>query len=229
MRSLIKKELKIQFSSPVAAVVTALFLFLTGMAFSAGLIQPTPTHLPEASLRGIVYFMAVVLLFLCPLLTMRTLAEERHQGTIEILKTAPLTDRQIVLGKFFGIVILLALMLALTAEYPIFLALTGDPDPGPLILSYLGLFLLGAANCSVGLLASALTRNQIVAALVNFVLLLTLWFLPDLLGPVGEALSPVEHIHNFSLGVIDLKDLLYYLFFTAAFLLITIQKLEAER
>jgi len=121
MLSLIKKELRIQFSSPIAPVVLALFLFLTGFAFTASLTQVTPTHLPEASLRGTVYFMAVVLVFLCPLLTMRTLAEERRQGTMELLKTAPLTDLQIVLGKFLAVFIFIAILLALTVEFPIFL------------------------------------------------------------------------------------------------------------
>ena len=96
MFSLIKKEWTVLFASPVATVSTALFLFLTGFAFTANMTQVTPDHLPEASLRGIVYFIAVVLLFLSPLLTMRSFAEERRQGTIELLKTAPLTDRQIV-------------------------------------------------------------------------------------------------------------------------------------
>ncbi|QQR81893.1 MAG: ABC transporter permease [Deltaproteobacteria bacterium] len=150
MKALIKKELKIIFASPIFAIVSALFLFLTGFAFTASMTQLTPQKLPEASVRGIVYFMAVILLFISPFLTMRSFAEERKAGTLEFLRTSPLSDLDLVLGKFLGVLSLLILILILTLEFPIFIFMMGKPDVGVMILSYAGLFLLGASFFSYG-------------------------------------------------------------------------------
>ncbi|MBI1909606.1 MAG: ABC transporter permease [Deltaproteobacteria bacterium] len=227
--ALIKKDFRSYFNSPIGLVAIALFLFITGFAFTAHLTQVNPHNLPEASLRGILYFMAVILLFICPFLSMRGFAEERKSGTIELLKTAPLTDTELVFGKYLASLFFLFLLLLATVEYPLILLVTGAPDKGPLFLSYLGLFLVGASFLAAGLFASSLTRSQMMAAVVTFVLLLTLWFLADVGGEIGEKISLISHLQSFSLGVFDLADIVYYLFFIAFFLFLTIRNLESER
>lgn len=229
MWPLIKKELRVQFSSPIAAVVIALFLFITGFAFTAHMTQPSVHQLPEASMRGMIYFMAVMLLFLTPLMTMRTFAEERKMGTIELLKTSPITDRAIVLGKFLSIWILYLLLLLLTLEYPILILMSGEPDIGPMLLCYLGLLLMGGAFIAAGIFCSLITRNQLIAAVLTFVLLLTLWFLGETGGDLGEKISVAHHLESFSLGVLDLGDLGYYLLFTFLFLFLSVRILNSER
>lgn len=229
MRSLLKKELKTYLASPLAAVLSALFLFLTGFVFTAHLTQVSPYNLPEASLRGMMYFMAIVLLFLSPLITMKSFAEERKTGTMELLKTSPISDLQMVMGKFLSAWILCLILLALTVEFPIFLLLTGEPDIGPLLLSYLGLLLMGGGFLAAGLFCSALTKNQMSAALLAFVLLLVLWFLAEVGGPVGEKISVIGHLESFGVGVLDTTDVVYYLLFIFIFLFLTVRTLEAER
>ncbi|MBI2082111.1 MAG: ABC transporter permease [Deltaproteobacteria bacterium] len=229
MWSLLKKELKIHIASPVAAVTFALFLFLTGFAFTAHMTEPSPQNLPEASMRGMTYFMAVIFVFLTPLLTMRGFAEERKIGTIELLKTSPLSDRAIVFGKYFSVWILYAALLFLTLEYPIFILLSGEPDPGPLTLSYLGLLLMGGAFLAAGIFCSVVTQSQVIAAVFSFVLLLTLWFLGEVGGVLGEKISVSSHLESFSIGVLDLGDISYYLLFTFLFLFLTVRYLRAEK
>lgn len=229
MRSLIKKELKTMIATPVAAVAVALFLFLTGFAFTAQLTQASPRNLPEASMRGMIYFMAVVLLFITPFFTMKSFAEERSRGTMELLKTAPLTDFEIVFGKFLSGWICLGILLLLTFEYPIFLWIVGKPDFGPMLLSYLGLWLMTGAFLAAGLFCSVLTSSQMIASILSFVFLLTLWFLAEIGNPFLEKLSVSRHLESFSVGVLDLGDLAYYLLFIFALLFLTIRTLEAER
>lgn len=229
MFALLKKEILSHFASPIFAVTAALFLFLTGFAFTASVTQPSPTHLPEASIRGMMYFMSVILLFISPFLTMRTFSEERKTGTLELLKTAPLTDLQIVLAKYLGVLFLLATLLGITLEYPLWIAWCGDPDTGPMILSYIGLFLLGASTLAIGLFMSALTKSQMVAALLTFVVTITLWFLGDTAGSLGEKISIIQHIESFSVGILDTGDVAYYLLVIFVFLFLTFRVLEAER
>ena len=229
MWALIKKELKCQVASPILAVGLALFLFLTGFAFTAHVTQATPQNLPEASMRGMIYFMSVILLFITPFLTMRLFAEENRNGTMELLKTSPLTDLQIVLGKFIGALLLLLIFLVATLEYPIFILIMGKPEVAPMLLCYLGLFLLGASFISLGIFASVLTKNQVIAAILTFVPLLTLWFLSDVGGILGEKVSLITHLQSFGVGVLNSVDLFYYLAFISFFIFLTVRYLEAER
>lgn len=229
MFALIKKEILIQFSSPIFAVVSALFLFLTGIVFTAHVTQVLPDQLPEASIRGMIYFMAIILLFVAPLLSMRSFAEERRSGTLELLKTSPLTDCQILMAKYFGLIFLVVLFLLLTIEFPIFIFLSGHPDVAPMILSYLGLFLLCASFLAIGIFTSILARNQIVAAMISFVIIITLWFLGEIGGTLGQKLSLLEHLHSFSLGVLDAADFAYFIFVILLFLFFSLQILKSER
>lgn len=229
MGALLKKELKSQLFSPILAVGLALFLFLTGFAFTTHVTQSTSQNLPEASMRGMIYFMAVILLFICPFLSMRVFSEEIKSGTMELLKTCPLSDFQIALGKYLASLVVLGIFLAATLEYPLFILMVGNPEGLPMVFCYLGLFLLGASFLALGFFASALTKNQVIAAILTFVPLLTLWFLGDVGGEIGEEVALINHLQSFSLGVLDSSDLFYYLAFISFFLLLTVRYLEAER
>lgn len=226
-----RKELSTYFVSPVAYVVTAAFLVLMGYFFSLILF-----YTREASMRGLFFNMAIILLLVSPALTMRLLAEEQRMGTIELLLTAPVRDWEVVLGKFLAGVAFFLTMLVLTGFYPLILLRFGNPDLGPILGGYLGIFLLGSAFMAVGVFASSLTQNQIVAAIVGFGLLLILW-LSDAAGglvggPVGDflnALSLANHFDDFTKGIVDSVHLIYYLSVIVAFLFLATRMLETRR
>jgi ABC-2 type transport system permease protein len=148
---------------------------------------------------------------------------------MELLKTSPITDLQIVLAKYLGALTMLVLLLVLTLEYPLFIILCGHPDKGPMLLSYLGLFLLGASYLAIGIFTSAITNSQMIAAIVAFVISIMLWFVGDSAGPIGEKISIIQHIQSFSIGVLDTADLGYYLLMIFIFIFLTWRVLEAER
>jgi ABC-2 type transport system permease protein len=173
--------------------------------------------------------MSMFLLFMCPFLTVKSFAEERQLGTMELLKTAPITDLQIVVAKYIAILALLSLSLLLTVEYPIIIYSFGDPDPWPIFLSYVGLFLLGGSFSAVGVFMSVLTQHQMLAASLTVVLKNKLWFLSGWGGSLGKRISPLGHVESFAFGVLDSSDLTYYLLAICFFLFLTLTVLEAER
>jgi ABC-2 type transport system permease protein len=226
-----RRELQSYFVSPVAYVVSALFLLISGFLFS--LILGISN---EASMRPLFGNFAVIFLFIVPALTMRLLAEEQRTGTMELMLTAPVRDSELVLGKFLGVLLLLLIMLAITLVYPGILVLAGNPDRGPILAGYLGVILQAAALLSIGLLASSLTQNQIIAALLTFVVLLILWladalgnFTQGRIGDLFRFLSITKHFDEFPRGVIDSRDILYFLSVTAAALFFTVQSVTARR
>ena len=167
---------------------------------------------------------------------MRLISEERKLGTWELLLTAPVQDYEIVLGKFFSSLIILAGMLIMTLYFPVLLMIFGDPDTGPILTSYLGLLLLGSASLAIGIFASSLTSNQIVSAVVAGGILFGLWFLGmfgNLLPqPAGEILSYFslsQHFPGFVRGIVDTRDVIYYLSVTAVFLFLSVRSIETER
>jgi ABC-2 type transport system permease protein len=179
---------------------------------------------------------SVVALFVLPLITMRTYAEEKRSGTIELLLTSPLTDFQIIMGKFLGAVGLYILMMAVTLIHIAVLFVYGNPEWKPIVSGYLGLLLMGASFISIGLLISSLTKNQIVAGMVTFAVLLLLWtvsWMQDSAGPnmqkVLQALSLTERFDDFSKGVIDLKHVVYYVSFISFGLFLTAKSVDSER
>ena len=226
------KEFKSYLASPMAYVVTGIFLALTGFLFS---ISPTTYY--ETSIRGLWEFWGVLLLLLLAcVLTMRLLAEEKKLGTLELLLTAPVRDSEVIVGKFLGSLGILTAMLALTLYYPLLLWLFGDPDWGPIATGYLGLFLVGCTSLAVGLFASSLTSNQIVAAVVAGGIICALWFvsllvnlLPSAMGEVVSYLSLYYHFSDFLAGVIDTRGIIYYLSITVLFLFLAIRSLESSR
>jgi ABC-2 type transport system permease protein len=225
------KEFRSYVASPMAYIVSGIFLVLTGFFFSAS----SSTYF-ETSINGFLGTGSILLLLLASVLTMRLLAEERKMGTLELLLTAPVRDSEVILGKFVGSLGILTVMLALTLYYPILLIAFGDPDIGPIVTAYLGLFLLGAASLAVGLFASSLTSNQIVAAVVAGGILFALWFagmaanlVPQALGEAIGYLSLSYYFPDFMRGVIDTRGIVYYLSITILFLFLAVRSLENSR
>jgi len=225
------REFKSYLASPMAYVVTGIFLVLTGFLFSIS----SATYF-ETSIRGFLGTGSLLLLLLASVLTMRLLAEERKMGTLELLLTAPVRGSEVIVGKFLGSLGILTAMLALTFYYPIILMWFGDPDWGPIATGYLGLFLLGSASLAVGLFASSLTSNQIVAAVVAGGILFALWFLgmaadllPEALGEVIGYFSLSHYFPDLMRGVIDTRGIIYYLSITVLFLFLAIRSLESSR
>ncbi len=225
------KEFKSYLASPMAYVVTGIFLALTGVFFGI-----SPATYFETSIRGFLESGSLLLLLLASVLTMRLLAEERKMGTLELLLTAPVRDSEVILGKFLGSLGILTVMLVLTFYYPILLISFGDPDMGPIATGYLGLFLLGCTSLAVGLFASSLTSNQVVAAVVAGGILFALWFggmaadfLPEAMGEVIGYFSLAYYFPDFMKGIIDTRGVIYYLSITVLFLFLAIRSLENSR
>ena len=225
------KEFKFYLTSPMAYVVTGIFLVLTGFFFSISSATYSRT-----SIAGFLGIGSILLLLLASVLTMRLLAEERKMGTLELLLTAPVRDSEVIAGKFLGSLGILTVMLVLTFYYPLLLMWFGDPDMGPITTGYLGLFLLGGVSLAVGLFASSLTSNQLVAAVVAGGILGALWFLgsaadllPGALGEVFNFLSISYYFPDFMRGVIDTRGIIYYLSITVLFLFLAIRSLESSR
>ena len=174
-RALLSKELTALFTSPIAYAVIAVFLLLMGYSFTATLFLTK-----SASLIHIFYQAALIMLLLIPVLTMRLFAEERRAGTLELLLTSPSREYEVVFAKFIASMAVIAAMLILSLSYPIILEIFGDPDWGPLYSGYLGLTLLAGALTALGLAISALTSNQIIAAVVSMGLFFLLWMFESL-------------------------------------------------
>jgi ABC-2 type transport system permease protein len=228
-----RKELKSYLSSPMAYVVTAVFLVLGGVSFVTYLAG---TGYADTSIRGFLDASQILILLFAAVLTMRLVAEERKLGTWELLLTVPVKDGEIILGKFAGSLVTLTGMLLLSSYYPILLIVFGDPDLGPILTSYLGLLLLGCASLAVGIFASSLTSNQIVSAVVAGGILFVLWFLgaagnfaPGALGEVLSYISLSHHLPDFVRGIVDTKAVVYYLSVTALFLHLAVRSAEADR
>ncbi len=226
------KETKSYFGTPAAYVVGAMFLALTGVFFVAEITSP----FAEASVRGIVDWAGFFIIFLAPLLTMRLLAEEQKLGTLELLLTSPVSDWEVVLGKYIASLLILLAILSVTFYYALLLYVFGSPDTGPVLSGYLGLILYGAAALAIGLLGSSLSSNQIVAAVVGIAILLMLSFvnrIGDLVSGIAEqivnGMSMTERIADFSRGVIDTSSVVYFLSLAAVFIFLTIRSLETRR
>jgi len=225
------RELRAYFLSPLAYLVIAFFLFGAGLLF--GLIIESSR---EASLRGLISNISVLFLFVVPMISMRLLAEEQRTGTIELLLTNPVQEWQIVVGKFLASILLLLVMVGLTLLYPLFLFIFGNPDRGPIATGYVGVILQAAAFLAVGLWASSLTENQIVAAVLAFVFLLVLWLSDNLgqslggtIGSIVSYTSVINHFQDFPQGVINTKDVLFYLSMVAAGLVLSTLSLQTRR
>ena len=241
------KELRSYFASPIAYIIIGLFALLFGWFFfvylsvfvqrsSQMMMGGGSMNLNQDMIRGVFLNSAVIILFVMPMITMRTYAEEKRSGTIELLLTSPLTDLQIILGKFVGAMGLYSAMLAVTLLHMVILFWYGDPEWRPIAAGYLGLMLMGGCFISLGLLISSFTKNQIVAGFVTFAVFLMLWvinWMSDQSGPIMGAvlkyLSITDHFDDFARGIIDTKHLMYYLSFITFGLFLTAKSVDSER
>jgi ABC-2 type transport system permease protein len=242
------KELRGYFASPIAYIVIGFFALLYGFFFyvplaffnrqsmQMGAEMGGALNINQALIAPMLTNTTVVILFVMPMITMRTYSEEKRSGTIELLLTSPITDVQIILGKFLGALGLYAAMLAVTLIHLGILFLYGNPEWKPILTGYLGLFLMGGCFLSVGLLISSLTKNQIAAGMVTFAVFLMLWvinWIGSFVGPTAQAvlshLSITEHYDDFARGVLDTKHLVYYLSFIVLGLFLTAKSVDSER
>lgn len=211
-----KKEFRSYFVSPIAYIVISIFLIVIGWFFFS-----TFFLFNQVSLRNFFGLLPIMFAFVIPAVTMRLVSEELNVGTYEILLTMPVSFKDVILGKFLAAVAFVAAMLIPTVAYPVIVSFLGDLDWGPVLGGYLGALLLGASFSAVGLFASSLTRNQIVAFIIGvgicFALVLIdkiLFFLPSALLGAFEYVGADAHFENISKGILDSRDLLYFLSLT---------------
>lgn len=212
IKTIALKEFKDYFISPIAYIVISLFLIVTGWFFFS-----TFFIYGRADLRDFFALLPMTFSFFIPAVTMRMFAEEKNVGSYESLLTMPVSFTHIALGKFFAASAFAAAMLLPTLSYPLFISFIGNLDLGPVAGGYIGAVLLGGAYCSIGLFASALTRNQIIAFIIGCAICFTLtiidrmlFFVPEPLVPVVEYLGANAHFTNISKGIIDSRDLIYF-------------------
>jgi ABC-2 type transport system permease protein len=242
------KELRSYFASPIAYIIIVLFALLFGWFFYVylrvfvdqsqrmAMMGGGAVNVNEQMIRGVLQNAAVIILFVMPVITMRTYSEEKRSGTIELLLTSPVTDFEIIMGKFLGAMGLYCAMLLVTVIDVAILFRLGNPEWRPIAAGYLGLLLMGGCFVSVGLLISSLTKNQIVAGFMTFVVFLMLWvinWLADSSGPTGQTilsfLSITDHLDDFTKGIIDTKHVVYYLSFITFGLFLTAKSVDSER
>ena len=226
-----KRELRTYFNSPVAYIVVMVFMLLAGYLFWNTVFIEN-----QAEMRGYFGLTPMLFTFIIPAMTMRLIAEEKGSGTLELLITMPVRDWEVVLGKFLAALGLLAVLLALTLVYAFTLSTIGPIDKGPTYGGYFGLLLMGAAYVGIGVMASALTRNQIVAFILAFGICFALYLfgrvvqiVPPALQPIVAFLSIDSHFESVSRGVIDTRDVLYYLSVVAVSLVVATLALDSRR
>ncbi len=241
------KEIRSYFASPIAYIVIGFFALLYGWFFVAILAYflrqsmqmlgaESAANVNQQLIRPLLQNVAVLILFMLPMVTMRTYSEEKRSGTIELLLTSPLTDFQIIFGKFLGALALYAIMLGVSLLHVAVLFIYGRPEWREVVTAYLGLLLLGGCFISVGLFISSLTRNQIVAVAATFGVFLFLWvinWIGSFAGPgiekITTYLSIIEQFDDFGKGVIDTSHVVYYLSFITFGLFLTAKSVDSER
>ncbi len=243
------KELRSYFASPIAYILIGLFAVMFGYFFYVFLMMFVReseqmmqfgggggANVNQMMIRGLFQNTAVIILFVMPMITMRTYSEEKRSGTIELLLTSPVTDLEIIVGKFLGALALYGAMLVVTMFYIAILFRIGNPEWRPIVAGYLGLLLMGGCFLSIGLFLSSVTKNQIVAGFLTFATFLMLWIISwigESSGPttrdVLNYLSITEHLDDFSRGIIDTKHIVYYLSFITFGLFLTAKSVDSER
>jgi ABC-2 type transport system permease protein len=226
-----KREIRTYFNSPIAYIVLTVFLLLAGYLFFGSLFIER-----QAELRSYFNLMPLLLAFIVPAIAMRLIAEEKGSGSLEMLITMPVPDWQVIVGKFLAGMALLTVLVGLTLCYAITVMYVGPLDKGPAIGGYLGLLLMGGAYMAIGVMASTFTRNQIVAFIISFAICFALYlfyrllpFVPESLRPVLSYLSVESHFEAISRGVIDSRDIIYYLSVMVVSLVIATVSLESRK
>jgi ABC-2 type transport system permease protein len=244
-----QKELKSYFASPIAYLLMAFFALIFGFGFFTAtrdfvrfsfqaqmMGQQQPMNVNEQIIRPLLGFASTIALFLIPMITMRLIAEEKRTGTIELLMTSPVKDIEIILGKWLGAMLLYLCVLAMSMINLAMLFAWGKPDIKPVLIAYLGLILQGGCLLAIGTFISTTTRNQIIAGGVTFFVCLLLWLLSWFtafdsggFSQVINYLSIVTHFENFSKGVLDSKDVIFYCSMIFFALFITSRAMESLR
>ncbi len=243
-----QRELNAYFASPIGYVLVGFFALLFGWFFyvplaffeqqsmQAAMNPGQSMNINQMLVGPALMNTTVIMLLVFPLITMRTYSEEKRSGTIELLLTSPLTDLEIILGKFIGAMLLYGAMLSVTLIHMAVLFIYGEPEWKPIATGYLGLLLMGGCFLSLGLFVSSLTKNQIVAAMATFAVFLMLWvinWIGTFVGPTTQAvlahLSITEHFDDFAKGIIDTKHVIYYVSFMAFGLFLTMKSVDSER
>ncbi|NLM17611.1 MAG: ABC transporter permease subunit [Candidatus Riflebacteria bacterium] len=231
LKSVVLKELEAYFFSPVAYVVFAIFLSITGYFFYVIVSMNK-----FAMMLPIFDNMAALLMFALPLLTMKLINEERNNGTFELLLTTPLSPATIILGKFIACMVVVTVLLALTLHYPCLLkTYAPELDMGPIWSGYFGLWLLSAAFTAVGIFASSVTGTQVTAAILSFAILLFFQlislashFMDTYLGEVISSMSLLQNFFLFTRGILATGNIIYFVTFTFIWLFISVRILESE-
>ncbi len=224
------KEFLSFFNSPVAYIVLTVFLLVTGWLFFQQLFVAG-----QASMRGLFGLIPIMFIFFAPAITMRLIAEERKTNTIGLLLTLPITNVEMMLGKFFAAWGLLGVALGLTFPFALTVASAGPMDWGPVFGGYIGAMLMGAAYLSIGMFSTSLTSNQIIAFIIGlalsfvfFIIDKVLMFMPESLATFLQYISVDYHFRNIARGVLDLRDLMFYLTFCGAFLTYSVYAVQRE-
>jgi len=247
-----KRDLKSYFSSPIAYVVIALFVAISGVFFYALLTRflqiqmqammqaqqmgrQIPINVNQYLVRPLLSNMSIIALFMIPMITMRSFSEDKKTGTIELLLTSPVSNTQLILGKFGAALILYITMVLITFVYPVVLMLFGNPEVMPTLMGYIGLLFLGAATVSVGVLISSFTENQIIAAVGTFAIMMMFWMIgwlgtgDSFFSELSSYLSLIDHMEDFTKGVFDTQHLVYYASFMFLALFLTYQSIESTK
>lgn len=229
--TIFKKELAGYFNSAIAYIVIVVFLGITGWFFTSTLFLTG-----VVSMRSVFEIIPFIFLFFVPAITMRTISEEKKTGTIELLLTRPITDMEIVIGKFLSALALTSMALLPTFIYVISLTFIGNVDFGAIIGSYIGLVFMCGIYIGIGIFCSSLTENQIVAFILSFLIVFALFmlnkvliFLPVPLASVLEYISIDYHFSSIARGVLDSRDLIYYISGIMITLLLTKTSLESRK
>lgn len=225
------RDFKSYFSSPVAYVVLIAFVMVNGYFFTLALFLTR-----EANMQFVLRSMGLLLIFLMPAITMRSLAEEKRSATLDLILACPVRDWEVVLGKYLGSLAFYGVMLISTLHFPLLLGLLGCPDYLPIIVGYVGCLLLGAAVLATGLWSSSLTQNQVVAYVIAFGMLMLVWAADRVSAYVGHPFTDIlksvamsSHYSDFAWGVLDTRHIVYYLSWTITFLGLTVHSLSLRR
>ena len=230
MKSIViaKKEIGSYFNSLSAYIVGTVFLLIAGWFFVSNLFLVN-----LANLNTVIELMPFLFLFFIPAITMGAFTDEKKAGTIELLFTMPLTDWDIILGKFFASLGLTFIILFFTISYPVTLIILGQPDMGKIISQYLGIVFLAASYISIGIAVSSFTTSQVISFIITFLILFFFFivdkfliFLPDQIANIFYEIAIMPHFHNMIKGVIDSSDVVYFLSIIIASLFLTLYSLE---
>jgi len=229
--TIMRRELSSYFFSPIIYIMMTVFVLIYGVFFVGIFLQ-----LGLANLQYTFSNLVIVFLFLIPIMTMRSLAEERKQGTDEFLMTSPTTSTEIVLGKLLALTISFLIIMATVLIHLVIVLTMAQPDLGPIVASLIGLFLLGFTFIAIGLFTSSLSDNQIIAGVLSFSILLLLWLVEWLadsfsgvVGKIFSSISLIKYFGDFNKGIIDTTNIIFYLSVAALFIFLTIRQVEGRR